>query len=723
MLLLSRACRISPLLSLALFRAAAAPPATGAATGSVRDESPAVMDEVVVTASRETPEPVLENPASQELADDELARHRTATLGDTLASQPGVRATSFAPGASRPVLRGADGARTPIQQEGLPALDVSGLSPDHAVSFSSLLLDAVEIQRGPWSLANEGNPVTGVVEARDGRVPREPLDGWIGGKAAGGYSSPASAWERALRVEGGAEDWAWRVQGARSESDDLEIPGFARSRRLREREPLPEGEREARGTLPNSAAESQGGSAGLTRFGAWGRLGAAVSGFESVYGSPAEEGVSIDMQQRRLDLQGQFLPQSDWLESIDWALAHTDYEHVELEGSEAHTRFRTDGYSGRLDFHETATEHWEGRFGLTARANDFSASGAEAFLPATESRAGAIYLLKTYHFSPEWALQGGGRLGLARTEAAASGDFGSSRNRDFVLPNLSLGLAWTPDEDWHVALDASYSSRAPEAVELFARGPHLATAAYEIGDDSLDPESSVGLNLGVARTRGRMTGSVNAFVQRYESYIALNPTGDEREFEHGHDDEEEHDHGHEEGDAHEPDGGHGHEDHDHLLTEYAYEQTRAVLYGLEGTAVFHLIEAGAGTPRADALDLELGADYLRGRDLQRGDSLARIAPFRLRSALSWSRGNLGARVEGIYSAAQHETAEYELPTDSWVCWNAEVSYAFQWADLDAVLRLRGVNLGDEDRREHVSFLKDVAPLGGRGIELGLEVKF
>ncbi len=37
--------------------------------------------------------------------------------------------------------------------------------------------------------------------------------------------------------------------------------------------------------------------------------------------------------------------------------------------------------------------------------------------------------------------------------------------------------------------------------------------------------------------------------------------------------------------------------------------------------------------------------------------------------------------------------------------------------------VKGVNLTDEEARLHTSFLKDIASLGGRGVQVGMKLTF
>src|SRR4028118_1839470 len=92
---------------------------------------------------------------------DALARTPQPQLGDTLARLPGVSATSFSPGASRPVLRGFQGERVRVLVDGIGSIDVSNTSADHAVTVDPLTAERIEVLHGPAVLLFGGQAIGG----------------------------------------------------------------------------------------------------------------------------------------------------------------------------------------------------------------------------------------------------------------------------------------------------------------------------------------------------------------------------------------------------------------------------------------------------------------------------------------------------------------------------------------------------------------------------------
>jgi iron complex outermembrane recepter protein len=110
------------------------------------------------------------------LKGDELNQARRATLGETLeAAVPGVHSTGFGQGAGRPIIRGLDGPRIRITENGSDTFDVSAISPDHVVASNPLAAKSIEVIRGPATLIYGGSAVGGLVNVRTDRIPTQAL--------------------------------------------------------------------------------------------------------------------------------------------------------------------------------------------------------------------------------------------------------------------------------------------------------------------------------------------------------------------------------------------------------------------------------------------------------------------------------------------------------------------------------------------------------------------
>jgi iron complex outermembrane receptor protein len=328
-------------------------------------DEPVALENLVVTATPfERPQAEIASPISV-LTGRALALRLQPTLGESLASQPGIASTYFGPGASRPVIRGLGGDRIRVLENGTGSIDASTVSPDHAVALDPLLIDRIEVVRGPAALLYGGNAVGGVVNVIDHRIRTTRSDRALEGRGSFRTTSVDDGESGALLFEGTAGSVAWHIDAYRRTSDDVRIPEFAQSAALRaeeiehaaeEGEPTPEF---ARDRLPNSSQTADGAAAGFSWIGKRGYLGFAVSGHNTLYGVPPgahaheenlsaaespEEAVRIDLRQRRLDLEGALTEPFGTFRSARFKFGVADYRHQELEGGEIGTVFKNRGY-------------------------------------------------------------------------------------------------------------------------------------------------------------------------------------------------------------------------------------------------------------------------------------------------------------------------------------------------------------------------------------------
>lgn len=650
------------------------------------------MDEIVISAPLERPlhEQAM---AASILAGERLNLAVEPTLGQTLARMPGVSSSYFGPAASRPIIRGLDGDRVRILQNGLNTMDASATSPDHALSFEPSNLKSVEVVRGPATLLYGSNAIGGVVNAIDGRIVDEKLDGTIRGSMGGRFSSVDNGYQSNMMIEGGWKGLAFHVEAFTRAAEDFRIPGNARTVGEQERNPLPAGEKEVSKIVPNSNLRTEGVSAGMSYIWDKGFIGFSWTEFHNNYGSAAEPSVFIDMNQTRLDVRGAFFKPLPWIKEISYKFAWSDYEHVEFEDGMDNTVFKNDGYDARVELKHEKIAGMEGVIGFQSERNDFFVSGEEAFLPPTVTESNSLFFFEDITRGPI-SFQFGGRYDHIETTSRDNDVFGAARSRTFDNLSGSVGFVYSPNDEYSTSFTITYAERAPTYQELFANGDHVATSTFETGDFGLGVENSVSFDLNLRKRTGWVTGSVGGYYSRYRGFIGLFPTGAL-------------------GPA--PDNN----------PVFAYRAVDAEFIGAELETTFHLLHPLTSEPKQNDtnLHLEFKADAVRARDASTGGSLPRIPPFHLSSALVLEKGAFGARLEGIYAAPQNRLAANEFRTDSYFLINLSLNYRVVRGPSTIDLYLKGMNLTNEDAREHTSILKERLPLPGRGIVAGVKVSF
>jgi len=664
------------------------------------------------------------------LAGDALSQRRQTTLGDTLAGLPGLNATAFGPGASRPIVRGLGGDRVRVLENGVGTLDASVVSPDHAVSVEPFLIDRIEVVRGPASLLYGGSAVGGVVNVLTHRIEREVPDHPVSGRLDTRFDSAADE-----RSYGGVVNFAVPVRsgealvlhldGFRRDTGDLRIPGYAESASLRAEESEHAAEHDedppefARGTLPNSAVRSRGGAAGLSWVTGTGHLGFASSGYDSLYGIPghghahehdheedhADEGgehgedVRLDLRQRRWDVQGETRLAHPTFSLARVKFGHSDYEHRELEGDEVGTVFRQRGWEGRAELLHRDLAGLAGTWGVQLNHANLAVVGDEAFLPAARTRQQALFAFEEFR-AGDWTGEFGARFERADLDLRD----GTSRGRSDDALSLSAGTVWNPAPGWTAALSLVRSQRAPNVQEAYAYGPHIGTNAFEVGDATLARERALGLEASLRKRAGRVTGELTLFAQRFRGFIYERASGLV---------------------AHEHDGAFelvdpatlDDEEAEAALPVLAFGATDARFRGAEAELIVHLHDEAQ-----HRLDLRLAADLVRAED-GAGRPLPRIPAQRYTVGLAWQRGDWSAGAEWQQTARQGRTVPGEDPSAGYGILHAYLAWCLPRGDQAWDFFVRGTNLTDKEARPHTSFLRDLAPLPGRNVAAGVRWSF
>ena len=696
--------RRSTILLLALASASPAfaqdvPPTDAQPTAEPEDAADAhhaQSDEVIVTGVRRRATDVLGSVSVLDAAD--LTREVRPSIGETLASQPGVSATSFGPAASAPVLRGLTGDRVRILTDGIGSLDLSSSGPDHAVAINPLTAERIEILRGPSALLFGSSAIGGVVNVIDSRIPRSQPKGMVGGVALLSYGSAANE-----RIANGAFDVALggnfvgHIDGNWSKSDDLRTGGYILSRDLREEataSPDPEIQAlaELRGKLPNSATGAKEGAVGLGYVDGALNVGVSVTRREATYQVPIRysldpdiepEAPTIDQEQTRLDVRAE-VPLGGAFSQLRARGGYANYHHDELEDTgEIGSSFYSKGGEGRVELVQSERSGWGGTSGVQYLQRNARIRGEEKFLPDSRQRQSGLFTLQTLVTGP-FRIEAGGRVEFSKLDAEADEQLATpNRSRNFTTWSGSLGGQYEFTPGWRAGLTLSRSSRAPSIDELFSNGPHGASQSFEVGDPNLDPERSVGIEAGVRGSAGPVHVTANVYRNRFSNFIFNAPTGETEDD----------------------------------LPVFAFRQGRANFTGFEAQA-----QAKLGTTLGIAWGGELQADAVRATVKGFGP-VPYLPPMRVMGALTGARGRFDGRVEVEKAFAHNRTAPIETDTAGYTMVNASLDWHPLVENPDLTLSLQGNNLFDVEARRSTSQLKDFAPIAGRDIRLTARLGF
>ena len=633
---------------------------------------------------------------------EELTRSLRPTIGDTLARQPGVSATSFGPNASRPVLRGFQGERVRILTDGIGSFDVSNTSVDHAVAINPLTADRIEVLRGPAALLYGSSAIGGVVNVIDSRIPRRVPDEPIHIDGIATFGSAAHERTGSGEIEAPIGDkFVVHFDGSYSRSGDLDTGNYILTPALRAQaaasgDPAIRDLASLRGKLPNSGArtwEVAGGAALITDGG---NLGFSVAHTDNFYGVPVRysldadgeaEKVRLHMKQDRADLRAELPVNGGFLESVRLRAGFADYQHQEIEETgEVGTTFYNQSIESRLELVQAKRGGWDGAIGAQFFARNFHVEGEEKFLPRNETEQLGFFTLQSFDLGTT-RIELGGRY--EHTRVAADADetlFNPAYHRSFDALSGSLGVSQELVPGWRVGLNLSRTERAPSAEELFARGNHAGTQAFELGNPDFGLEKSWGIE-GTLRGQGDgYTLSLSAYHNWFDGYIYDVRVDD--------------------GVCMAANGG-------EPLSFPCYQnlQANARYLGFEAEGTVKLGQIGSY-----ALNLDGVADYVRATIVGSGPA-PRIPPLRLLGGLELQGDRLSVRGEVERSFAQNRITDTETPTDSFTLVNASLSFKPMKGNDRTTITLSANNIFDVEARRAASFLKDYAPLAGRDIRL------
>lgn len=610
-----------------------------------------------------TDEASVVQPASV-LRGDDLRRRQASSLGDTLDREPGVQSGGMGPGASRPVIRGQDAPRVRVLDNGLGSMDVSTISPDHQSAVETLGATQVEILRGPATLIHGGGAIGGLVNVVTKRIPRERMQG-VAGAAEVRLGGAAREYTGLVDLNGGTGGFAWHVDAFSRNAGDYDG---------------------RRGRVFNSFVESRGANFGASLVGDRGHVGLGVQVLDSFYGVPAGELARIDLDQRRYEFEGELRDPLPGFSRIRARLGRTDYRHNEIEQSgEVATRFENNGTEGRLELAHRPVGPFTGVLGFSGHGRRFSAVGEESFLQPVRSRGSAMFLVEEAR-AGNWRFELGGRAERERHRPdAASGLPG----RSFSPTTWSGGATWTFMPGYSVAATLTRAQRSPAIEELYANGPHAATATFEVGDNALAKEVSRNLDFSLRKTGGAWRWKAGVYANRFRNYVfaqALGTVDDTG--------------------AADPAG---------EFTLVNYRQASARFCGFEAELAWRP-QGPWGT--------RLFADAARGR-LEGIGNVPRMSPSRLGLEGSFTSGRWAAFANLLRVMRQDRiAAAQETATPGYTRLDAGLQYRVgHGGQASTTVYLQANNVLDNDIRVHTSFIKDAAPLPGRSLIAGVRATF
>lgn len=627
------------------------------------------------------------------LQGDGLARDLKPQIGEMLASLPGVSSSGFAPGVSRPVLRGFDGPRVQVLLDGIGSLDASQVSADHAVSLDTLNVERVEVLHGPRVLLYASDPAGGAVNAVDKRIPRHVPDKAVSVDALASFGTAADMVNAGIATDVRlANRLVAHLDASYFHSNDLHVGGYVLSPELRaatltQAEDLAAngdtqgaailtGQANRRGSIANSGTKGWSLGGGLAFIDDGGDIGVSVQRLANDYGIPPRPSTdlgrtTISLRQTRFDLRAG-LNLDGFLKRLEVRGAYGDYEHAEIEDGQVGTRFHNQALEVRLQADQARRGIWSGSSGVQFSSGRLDISGDEMLLPDNETDRFAVFTLQQLEVG-QFDLEGALRYESTRIRTIPLGD-----KRDYSQYSGVAGVAWHPVDRVTVSINYSHGERAPSAEELFVDGLHDATQSYERGDPRFTVERSDGVEAGIRYNGDAFAGSVTAFGTNFANFITSVPTGAVIED----------------------------------FPVYQYIQAPARFRGIEAEGALTFARWSNGA----SLKADGGLDYVHAQ-LRGIGPVPRIPPLRARGGLEFDSPALDLRGEVEWNARQNRVADNEIPTDAFTLVNLSATWRPFGKQGPVSLILAADNLLDATGRLSASETRDFVPIAGRDVRL------
>lgn len=615
-----------------------------------------------------------------------IAERASTSLGEVLESETGVTKRSFGVGSSRPVIRGFDGDRVLVLQDGVRNGSIGSQSGDHGETADPLSAERIEVVKGPGTLLYGSNAIGGVVNVI-GNDENRSHDGFRGFLTGVGGTA-----DRQGGVSGGLEygykNWLFRGNVSAQRTGDYNTPI---------------------GRVENSASRSNTESFGAGYYGNkfWlnGNYGLDIRRYGIPYAAIFEGGGEevrsafgilptvdddIDLRQRRHNfrINGGFRDLNNpFLSGVQYNLDYTDYRHKEIEiadgVAETGTIFDNKTFSYRSLFEQSKYKKLTGRFGFEGFNRDYEVNGAEQLVVGKiRQNAFSVFTLQELGFE-RVKFQFGGRIENNRYRPENT-DY---LERDFTGFSGAVGMNVALWQGGAFIVNYSNSYRAPALEELYNNGPHIGTVTFEIGNQNLRNERANGIDFSLRHQsdRFRITGDV--YYYRINDFVFF---------------------------QYQDEDGDGEIDIEDGLPVARYEQADASYFGAEVSAdvTFHKYVGGF-----------LNFDTVRAKLVDNDQNIPRIPPTRLRTGLDFRYKDLSVRPEVLFAADQDKTAPLETRTAGYGIVNVAGSYTIGRQHTAHIFSVNAYNLTDRLYRNHLSFIKELTPEIGRGIRFGYTLRF
>jgi outer membrane receptor protein involved in Fe transport len=589
-----------------------------------------------VTATR-APEAALASPLpTSVLTGDQVDREGGVSLAHSVAKLAGVRNVSTGQELGKPMIRGLFGPRILVLADGSRLEDYSW-SDEDGPSIDARIAQRIEVIRGPASVLYGSDALSGVVNVIPGEVPFSADGAKQRRQAIEAYGASNNIeLGGAAMAEGSQSKYGWRLMGTGRFSQNYQTPD---------------------GQMPNSSfwAFNGEGAFGIrgdrdnTVFrgahygGEFHLLEATGPEAGDPNGGPVRQTMDDRLQvtnnhlfgSLRLETKAQFQRHSLTEVSDDCVPAPGQTTCVKVKDRPA---FGLVLNTGTVDVlaHHTAGDVLNGTIGVSGTAQASSSSGPIFLVPSATINSAAAFAFEQLT-AGQFTFVAGARGDSRHLSSDAQPEIGQAADsRSWSAASTDGGIVFRPIPE--LALVANYGTgwRSPTLFDLYANGPNLAEARFEIGDPTLSVERSRNLDGGFRLEAARIRADVSVYQNRVDDYIFTTPTSATQSG----------------------------------LRVFRHEQTDARLTGAEASVEARL---------TDRLTIRGSHDFVNGDDRRAGTPLPLIPPSRTILGATVGVGRVGSwqgvSVGGDLEINQRQTRlnPNDFATDGYTLLNLDLS--------------------------------------------------
>ncbi len=610
------------------------------------------------------------------ISGENLRENLGLTLAETLEDEPGLSQRSMGPAPARPVLRGLDGDRLLIVEDGQRIGDLSATASDHAVVIDPINSDLIEVIRGPKAMIYGSNTIAGVID-----VSRNFIPGGRPHKTEGSLTlqgeSINSGLAGAVKAVVPAGKLAISTDGSWRKAASLRTP---------------------QGILENTAIKTYNASLGSGYYSDWGMIGSAFSQYNSEYGIPPlpdsagghPGGANIRMYRSHFESRLEFYNEMPGIKRTEINYSYSSYFHEEYPPhssgqSTDQALFGVETHNLQLNFHLNKSKILKyGLLGVWAESRKYIASGSNFTTDANE-KAGSVFYFHEYQHN-NFSVGGTVRYDFRRVDPEEK-KFSNTLNDSIRIRSLSgfsaaAGLKYNFGQ-LEGGLNLFKSLRLPGVEELYSEGPHVAAYAYEVGNPGLKAEKGLGTELFFELKTDRLNGRLAVYQNLIDGYIYPKNTN-------------------------------RHSSRRYDLIVYQYVGQTALMRGAEAALHWHF--TNNWFTRANF-------SYVSGRLPEQDEFLPRIPPLEYKLNLSYKKAVFSAGITARGASAQNNLAEYEEPTAAYLLFDLDGHYNLKWLGYFHTLTMQINNLTNKTYYNHLNRVKIIMPEPGRNLNILYRVYF